>query len=78
MGRDSEIRITSFPSKMFYVPVSWRALKHMLLKKEWLFINSSLMVRFAQRDYTISRTLTIITEGLKGGYNVLMELQLNI
>ncbi|SFC24823.1 hypothetical protein SAMN05443252_102392 [Bacillus sp. OV322] len=53
-------------------------LKHILLKKGWIFINSSLMVRFAQRVYTISRTLTIITEGVKGGYNVLMELQLNI
>lgn len=52
---------------------SWRAFKTYADEKGWIFINSSLMVRFAQRVYTISRTLTIITEGLKDGYNVLME-----
>ncbi len=61
-----------------YGPILGVPLKHMLLKKGWIFINSSLMVRFAQRVYTISRTLTIITEGLKDGYNVLIELLLNI
>lgn len=35
---------------------SWRHLKHMLLKREWLFTNSSPMVRFVQRGFITSRT----------------------
>lgn len=51
---------------MYYALILGVPLKHMLRKKIWIFTNSSLMVRFVQRDYTISRTLTIIPEGFKG------------
>jgi len=61
----------------FYALILGLPLKHKLLKNVWIFFNSSQKVMFAQRDYTISRTLTIITESLKDGYNVLMEWQLN-
>src|SRR5699024_388122 len=51
---------------MYYVLMLGELLESMLVKKVWKYINSNQMERFAQKVFIILRTLTVITEDLRG------------
>lgn len=61
MGRLTKVQLDKaighkLSMKIYYARILGVHLKHMLLKREWIFTNSSPMVKFVQRGFTTSRT----------------------